>query len=88
MSRNLDEVSVEATGHCSVCGHFAELFELPGRTGKFCLGCSADVATASLLIAEIDTATLAGQDADTLVVECTEISNRILDRAQSAELEF
>lgn len=88
MSRNLHEVSVETPGHCSVCGHSAELFELPGRTDKFCLGCSADLATARLLIAEIDAATLAGQDADTLIAECTELSNRILDRAQSAELEF
>ena len=88
MSRNLDEVRVETTGHCGLCGEFAELFELPGRTDKFCLGCSADLATASLLLAEIDAATLAGQDADALVVECTEISNRILDRAQSAEFGF
>jgi hypothetical protein len=88
MSHNLDDVCTELSGHCSVCGHFAELFQIPGRKDKYCLGCSADVATARLLIAEIDAATLAGQNADTLISECTEISNRILDRAQSAELEM
>jgi hypothetical protein len=87
MSRSLDDVCMELSGHCSVCGHFTELFQLPGRKDKYCLGCSADVATARLLIAEIDAATLAGQNADTLISECAEISNRILERAQSPELE-
>jgi hypothetical protein len=69
-----------------VCGHLAELVQLPGTVEKYCFECSADVATASLLITEIDVATLAGMDAETLVAECTEISSRILDRAQSPEL--
>jgi len=36
-------------GQCSVCGRVTELLELPGRTGKFCLACSADLATVILL---------------------------------------
>jgi len=87
MSSIMDDVCTDLSGHCSVCGHFTELFQLPGMKDKYCLGCSADVATARLLIAEIDAATLAGQNADTLISECTELSSRILDRAQSAELE-
>jgi hypothetical protein len=46
------------------------------------------MATASLLITEIDAATLAGRDAKELVAECTEISNRILERAQAPEFGF
>jgi hypothetical protein len=84
----LGDMSEESIGHCSVCGRISELVELPGRIGKYCLACSADLATATLLITEIDTATLAGRNANTLVSECTEITSRMLDRAQSAELEF
>jgi hypothetical protein len=61
---------------------------LPGTTNKFCLGCSADVATAILLANEIDAATLEGRDADALVSEFAELSNRLLGRAQSTELGF
>jgi len=82
---NLGEGSI---GHCSVCGRITELVELPERTDKFCLPCSADVATTALLITEIDAATLAGRDTNELVSECTDISSRMLDRAQSAELGF
>jgi len=88
MSLDLQGGSEEQFGHCSACGHFAELFELPGQTNKFCLGCSADVATTSVLITEIDAATLAGRNANALIAECTEITSRILTRAQSAELGF
>jgi hypothetical protein len=63
-----------------------ELFELPGRIDKCCLECSADVATAVLLSTEIDAATLAGRNTNALVSEFAEISGRMLDRAQSAEL--
>jgi len=69
---------------CCVCGHRAELFDLPGRTGKYCLECSADVTTSILLITEIDAATLAGQDAGNLVAEFSQLSTRLLERAQSA----
>ena len=65
-----------------------ELFELPGRIDKFCLECSADLATAILLSSEIDAATLAGRNTNALVSEFAEISGRMLDRAQSAEFGF
>lgn len=85
---NFEGVSQESIGHCSVCGRVTELFELPGRMDKFCLECSADVATAVLLITEIDAATLAGRNTNAMVSECTEISSRMLDRAQSTDLGF
>ncbi len=69
---------------CCVCGHRVELFDLPGKTGKYCLECSADVATSILLTSEIDAATLAGQDACALVAEFSQLSTRLLERAQSA----
>jgi hypothetical protein len=71
---------------CSVCGCIDVLFELPGRTRKCCLGCSADLATAILLSTEIDAATLAGRNTNALVSELSEISSRMLERSQSAEL--
>jgi glycine cleavage system regulatory protein len=62
------------------------LFELPGRSEKYCFECSADVATATLLTAEIDAATFAGQNASLLISEFEQLSTRILARSQSAEL--
>jgi len=88
MSPNSEEGSRESIGHCSVCGNLTELVELPGTVEKYCFECSADAATASLLITEIDAATLAGRDVEALVGECTEISSRMLERAQSTELGF
>jgi hypothetical protein len=44
----------DLSGRCSVCGHYGEVFDLPGRFEKYCLECSADVATAILLTTEID----------------------------------
>ena len=79
-------VKQDLIGHCSVCGRVEELFDLPGRTEKCCLECSADLATAMLLTTEIDAATLAGNNAEALVSEFSEISTRLLDRSQSAEL--
>jgi hypothetical protein len=76
----------DLSGQCSVCGHRGELFDLPGRFEKYCLGCSADVAAVILLTTEIDAATLAGTNTNELVSEFTLISNRMLGRAQSAEL--
>lgn len=67
---------------CSVCGHEAELFELPGRSEKYCLTCSADVATFILLTTEIDAATMGGQDAEPLIAEFAQLSSRLLARAQ------
>ena len=76
----------DLSGRCSVCGHCGEIFDLPGRFEKYCLECSADVAAVILLTTEIDAATLSGTNTNDLVSEFTLISNRILDRAQSAEL--
>lgn len=73
-----------STLQCCVCGHRTELFDLPEKTGKYCLECSADVATSILLTTEIDAATLAGQDACDLVAEFSQLSTRLLERAQSA----
>jgi hypothetical protein len=74
----------DEVGRCSVCGLVAESFELPGRTEKYCRACSADVATAIMLATEIDAATLAGRSTNALVSEFSEISRRMLERAQSA----
>lgn len=74
----------DVVGQCSVCGAVAKLFELPGKTEKYCLACSADVATAILLTAEIDAATLAGRSTEAMVCELVELSRRMLDRSQSA----
>jgi len=76
----------DLSGRCSVCGHFGEVFDLPGRFEKYCLECSADVATAIVLTTEIDAATLAGRSTRELVNEYTCIYIRMLCRAQSAEL--
>jgi hypothetical protein len=48
------------------------------------LECSADVATSILLTTEIDAATMAGQQTAGLVAEFAQLSNRLLERAQSA----
>jgi hypothetical protein len=84
MGGDLQSVQQEPPATCSVCGSNTELFDLPGRTEKFCLACSADVATAVVLRIEIDSATLAGQDAQGLVAEFAELSRQMLTRAQSA----
>jgi hypothetical protein len=70
---------------CCVCGRRTELFELPGRIEKYCLECSADVATSILLATEIDVAKVSGQNTEDLVVEFAELSSRMLDRAQWAQ---
>jgi hypothetical protein len=76
----------DLSGRCSVCGHCGEVFDLPGRFEKYCLECSADVAAVILLTTEIDAATLAGANTNELISEFNVISNRMLGRAQSAEL--
>jgi hypothetical protein len=68
---------------CSLCGRRGELFELPESSAKYCLECSADVATSILLTTEIDAATTAGQETNALVAEFEQLSHRLLDRAQS-----
>ena len=76
----------DSIAQCSVCGRIEELFELPGRTETCCLECSADLAAAILLSTEINAATLAGGSTDALVSECSQISSRMRERSQSAEL--
>lgn len=75
---------VQSASQCCLCGRRTELFELPGRSEKYCLECSADVATSILLTTEIDAATLAGRETQALVAEFADISTRMLERSQSA----
>ena len=67
---------------CTVCGRRTELFELPGRRDKYCLECSADVATSILLTTEIDAATISGQETAGLVAEFLQSRRRLLEREQ------
>ena len=76
----------DLSSQCSVCGRVEELFELPGRSEQHCLGCSADIAAATLLATEIDAATLAGQNVSFLISEYEQLGARLLGRSQSAEL--
>jgi hypothetical protein len=76
---------LDSIAQCSVCGRIEPLVELPGRTEKCCLECSADLATAILLTTEIDAATLAGSSTNALRSEFSEISSRMLERSQSAK---
>jgi hypothetical protein len=71
---------------CSICGRTEASFDLPGPTEKFCWGCSADLATILVLTAEIDAAKLAGAGTDELLLELSDISSRMLQRSQSADL--
>jgi hypothetical protein len=64
---------------CDVCRRQTELFELPGRREKYCLECSADVATSILLTTEIDAATFSGQETAGLVAEFLQ-SRRLSER--------
>jgi len=75
----------DSIAQCSVCGRRAELVELPGRSEKYCLACSADVATSILLSTEIDAATLVGRDSEELIAEFARLSSRMLERSQSAQ---
>lgn len=78
------EKADELSGGCSLCGCEGELISPAEGLGKSCLDCSADLAVAGLLIIEIDEGTFAGRDTNALVSEFTEISSRMLNRAQSA----
>jgi hypothetical protein len=69
---------------CSVCGHHTDLVELPGMNEKYCSECSADVATSILLKTEINAAWLAGQRYENLAAELAQLSQRLVERAQSA----
>jgi hypothetical protein len=69
---------------CGICEGRCELFELPGRAGRLCLSCGADLAISEQLAIEIDAATLTGQQTESLVAEFAQLSQRLLARAQSA----
>ena len=76
----------ELISQCSICGRMEASFHLPGTTEKFCWGCSADFATIIVLADAIDSATLAGVSTDDLQSELCDISRRMLNRSQSADL--
>ena len=69
---------------CGICGRPTELFDLPGRVGRLCLSCGADQAISGQLTIEIDSATLSGQESASLIAEFAQLSQRLLERAQSA----
>ena len=69
---------------CGICGRPTELFDLPGRVGWLCLSCGADQAISGQLTIEIDSATLSGQESASLIAEFAQLSQRLLERAQSA----
>ena len=69
---------------CAICGRETDLFGLPGTSEKYCLECSADIATSILLTTEIDAATLAGQSTKDLTAEFEQLGQRLLERTQSA----
>jgi hypothetical protein len=71
---------------CGLCGGVRDSFELPRKPEKFCLECSADLATVTQLSAEIGAATRAGRSTDRFESELSEMSRRILERTQSAGL--
>jgi hypothetical protein len=79
-------MELNVAGQCGVCGRVRDLFELPGRPEKFCLECSADLATAVQLSAEIGAAMRAGRATDALESEFSEASRRMLERSQSTKL--
>ena len=72
-------------GSCALCGRYRELSELPGAAGRYCLTCSADLATAVLLTEEIDAGTMNGRDVEGLVAELSELSAEVLTRSQSLD---
>jgi len=69
-------------GRCSVCGVYDDLCELPGRQEKYCVECSADVATSILLTIEIDAANKTGEEIAVLVSEFLQLGRRMLARTQ------
>jgi hypothetical protein len=68
---------------CGICGRRTELFELADRAERLCLSCGADLAISEQLTIEIDAAALSGRETKNLVAEFTQLSQRLLERAQS-----
>jgi len=86
MLRDLN-IHMNVAGQCGVCGRrVGDLVELPGRREKFCLECSADLAIAVHLADEIAAATRNGCNTDAWEAEFSEISHRMLERSQFADL--
>ena len=86
MFRDLN-TQVNIAGQCGVCGRrVSDLLELPGRREKFCLECSADLAIAVHLADEIAAATRKGCNTDAWQAEFSEVSHRMLERSQFADL--
>jgi hypothetical protein len=83
----LNELHMErnVAKQCGLCGRIRDLFELPGRPEKFCLECSADLATVIQLSTEIGAARRSGRNIDELESELSEMSRRMLERSQSAD---
>jgi hypothetical protein len=79
-------LELNLAGQCSVCGRVRDLVGLPGRPEKFCLECSADLAIAVHLAHEIAAATREGCNTDAWEVEFSEVSHRMLERSQFADL--
>jgi hypothetical protein len=79
-------MELNVAGQCSVCGRVRDLVELPGRPEKFCMECSADLAIAVQLAEEIAAATRQGCNTDEWEAEFSEVSHRMLERSQSADL--
>jgi hypothetical protein len=73
-----------STLQCGVCGQQTELVVLPGSRETYCLQCSADVATAILLMTEMNAAKITGQETESMKGELDQVSKRLLGRAQSA----
>lgn len=79
-------MELNVAGQCSVCGRVRDLVELPGRPEKFCLECSADLATAVQLADEIAAAKRTGADSLDCEAEFSEVSHRMLERSQLTDL--
>jgi hypothetical protein len=79
-------MELNVAGQCSVCGRVRDLVELPGRPEKFCLECSADLAVAVYLADEIAVAKQKGSDTIEWEAEFSEVSHRMLERSQLADL--
>jgi hypothetical protein len=79
-------LELNVAGQCSVCGRVRDLVELPGRPEKFCLECSADLAIAVHLAHEIAAATRKGCNTEGWEAEFSEVSHRMLERSQFADV--
>jgi hypothetical protein len=85
MSEYRGKEQVNLSGSCGLCGRDEELFELPRAAGRYCLSCSADLATALLLTEEIDAGRMSGRYVEDLAAELSELSAGMLARSQSLD---